>query len=52
MIMNSTGRGNYIGSVKNSLVLGKYRLEVRMHNGFLNYLNGMELGNNANMTLF
>jgi hypothetical protein len=30
MIMG-TGRGKSMGSVKNILVLGEYRLEVRMH---------------------
>jgi hypothetical protein len=32
------------------LVLGEDRLEVRVHRGCLNYLNGMQLENNAQMT--
>ena len=31
MIMNTTRRGKSIGSGKNILVFGDYRLEVRMH---------------------
>jgi hypothetical protein len=52
MIMNTMGRGKSMGSGKNSLVFGEDRLEVRMHKGCLNCLNGMELGNNARMTFF
>jgi hypothetical protein len=52
MIMNIVGRGKSMGSGKNSLVFGEDRLEVRMHKGCLNCLNGMELGNNARMTFF
>jgi hypothetical protein len=47
MIMNTMGRGKSMGSGKNGLVLGEDRLEVRMHIGCLNCLNGMELGNNS-----
>jgi hypothetical protein len=50
MIMNTVGRGKSMGSGKNILVFGEYRLEVRMHKWCLNCLNGMELGNNARMT--
>jgi hypothetical protein len=46
------GKGKSMGSGKNSLVFGEDRLEVRMHKGCLNCLNGMELGNNARMTFF
>jgi hypothetical protein len=52
MIMDVAGRGKAMGGVKNSLVSGDYRLEVRMHRGCLNGLNRMELGNNARMTFF
>jgi hypothetical protein len=52
MIMNTMGRGKSMGSGKKKLVLGDNRLEVRMHRGCLNCLNGMELGNNSRMTFF
>jgi hypothetical protein len=52
MIMNTSRRGNSMGSGKNNLVLGEDRLEFMMHRGCLNYLNGMELGNDAQMTFF
>jgi hypothetical protein len=52
MIMDAMGSGNSMGSVKSSLVLGEYSLEVEMHKGCINYLNGMDLGNNARMTFF
>jgi hypothetical protein len=47
MIMNTTRRGKSLRSGKNSLMFGYDILEVRMHEGCLNYLNGMELGNNT-----
>jgi hypothetical protein len=47
MIMNTMGRGNSMGSGKNSLVFGEDQLEVTMHRGCLNCLNRMELGNNV-----
>jgi hypothetical protein len=52
MIMDAMGRGKSMGSGKNNLVSGEYRLEVGMHRGCLNGLNGMELGNNTRMTFF
>jgi hypothetical protein len=52
MIMDTMGRGKSMGSVKNSLVSGEYRLEVMVHRGCLNDVNGMELGNNSRMTFF
>jgi hypothetical protein len=52
MIMKTVGRGKAMGSGKNSVVFGKYRLEVRMHRWCLNYLHGIELGNNVEMSLF
>jgi hypothetical protein len=52
MIMDSTGRGKLFGSDKNNVVVGEERLEVEMHRGCLNNMNGVELGNNAKMTLF
>jgi hypothetical protein len=36
MIMNTMGRGKEMGNGKNSVVFGKYRLEVKMHRGCLN----------------
>jgi hypothetical protein len=50
MIMNTTERGNSLGSGKNSLMFGDDGLEVKMHRGCLNGMNGMELCNNALMT--
>jgi hypothetical protein len=47
MTVNTAGRGNSMGSGKNILVFGDYRLEVGMHKGCLNCLNDMELGNNT-----
>jgi hypothetical protein len=41
MIMNIVGRRKSPGSVKNNLVFGYYRLEVNMHEGYMNFLNGM-----------
>jgi len=52
MIMDIVGRGKSMGSVKKKLVLGEYSLEVGAHKGCLNFLNGMELGNNYIITLF
>jgi hypothetical protein len=45
MIMNTVGRGKDMGNGKSSVVFRKYRLEVKMHKGCLNCLNGIELGN-------
>jgi hypothetical protein len=44
MIMGSMGRGNSFWFVKNILVFGEKRLDVRMNcrGGGLNGLNGME----------
>jgi hypothetical protein len=52
MIMNTLGRGKEMGNGNNSVVFGKYRLEVWIHIGCLNYLNGIELGNNVGMAFF
>jgi hypothetical protein len=52
MIMNTKGRGKSCGSGKNILVFGYDILEVRMHGGCFNSLNGIELGNNTRMTFF
>jgi hypothetical protein len=52
MIMDPVGRGNSMGSVKNIMVSGEYRLEVKVHIGCLNGMNVMELGNNSRMTFF
>jgi hypothetical protein len=47
MIMNTKGRGKSPRSGKNNLVFGYDRLEIRMHRGCLNCLNGMDFGNNT-----
>jgi hypothetical protein len=46
MIMNTTRR-NSLWSVKNILVFGENRLEVRIHRGCLICVNRMELRNNT-----
>jgi hypothetical protein len=43
MIMDTTRRGKFLGSGKNKLMEGKDILEVGMHRGCLNILNGVEL---------
>jgi hypothetical protein len=50
MIMNTMGRRKALGSGKNILMFGEDGLEVRMHIGHLNYVNGMELSNNTRVT--
>ena len=52
MIMNTTGRGKSLGSVKNNSMFGEDGLEVLRHRGCLSGVNGMELVNNARMTFF
>jgi hypothetical protein len=52
MVMVVAGGGKALGSLENNLVLGKDRLEVGVHRGCLNCLNGMELGNDTRMTFF
>jgi hypothetical protein len=52
MIMGAARRGKSMWTIKNSLVLGENRLEVRVHRGCLNGMNLMELGNYARMTFF
>jgi hypothetical protein len=52
MIMNTTGRRESLGSVKNNLIFRDDGLEVLQHKGCLNCLYGMKLGNNARMTFF
>jgi hypothetical protein len=52
MVMIVVGGGNALGSLETNVVLGNYRLEVKVYRGFLNYLNGMELGNDTRMTFF
>jgi hypothetical protein len=47
MIMNTRGRRNSLESGKNIFVYGDDKLEVKIHQGCLNCLNRMELGNNA-----
>jgi hypothetical protein len=51
-INDAVGRGNSMEGVKTIFLLGEYRLDLWMHKGCLNCLNGMELRNNARMTLF
>jgi hypothetical protein len=52
MIMDSTGRGKFLGGGKNNMVVGEDRLEVGMHRRCLNNMNGVELGYNSRMTFF
>jgi hypothetical protein len=52
MIMNTTGRRNYLGIGKNNLMFGEDGLEVLQHRGCLSGMNGMELCNNCRMTFF
>jgi hypothetical protein len=52
MVMVSTRGGKALGSLENSVMAGKYHLKVGVYRGCLNYLNGMELGNDARMTFF
>jgi hypothetical protein len=52
MIMDSMGRRNFFGSVKKNLVVEEDRLEIKMHRGCLDILNGVDLGNNSRMNLF
>jgi hypothetical protein len=50
MIMNNTGRREFLGSRKNHFMFREDGLEVLRHKGCLSGLDGMELGNNARMT--
>jgi hypothetical protein len=52
MTMESTRKEKLFGSGKNNLVVGEDILEVGMHRGCINNMNGVEMGNNARMTLF
>jgi hypothetical protein len=52
MIMDSTGRGKLFGGGKNNLVAGEDSLEVRMHIRCLKNMNGVELGDNSQITFF
>jgi hypothetical protein len=47
IIMNTTRRWKSLRSGKKILVFGENSLEVRMHRGFLNNMNRMELRNNT-----
>jgi hypothetical protein len=47
MIMNTKIRRKSLRSGKNNLIFGEDSLEVRVHRGCLNHLNGMELRNNT-----
>jgi hypothetical protein len=47
MIMKTMRRKKSLSSGKYSLMFGEDSLEVRMHKGCLNRLNGMELRNNT-----
>jgi hypothetical protein len=44
MIMSIIGRGKSMGSFKYRWVSREYILEVMVHRGCLNGMNGMELG--------
>ena len=52
MIMESTGRGKFLGVGKKNMVSGEDRLEVEMHIMCLNNMNGVDLGYNSRMTFF
>jgi hypothetical protein len=52
MVMVIAGGRKASGILENSVVLGKDRLEVGVHRGCLNCLNGMELGDDTRMTFF
>jgi hypothetical protein len=52
MIMNTTGRRESLGTGKKHLMFREDGLEVLQHRGYLSFLYGMELGNNARMTFF
>jgi hypothetical protein len=52
MIMDSTGRGKFLGGGKNNMVVGEDRLEVGMHRRCLNSMNGVDLCYNSRMTFF
>ena len=52
MIMDTMGRGKFMGSGKNKLVVGNDRLEFGMHKRCLNNMNGVELGHNSQMNFF
>ena len=50
MVMVVVGGGKALGSLENIVMLRKDILKVGMHRGYLNCLNGMELGNDVIMT--
>jgi len=50
MIMNTTGRGNSLGSGTNSLMFEEDGLDIKMHIGCLSGLDGMDFFNNVGMT--
>jgi hypothetical protein len=52
MIINTTGRWEYLGSGKDQVMFREDGLEVLRHRGCLSCLYGKELGNNARMTFF
>jgi hypothetical protein len=52
MILNTMRRGKSLGSGKNKFMFGEDGLKVRMHEGCLSGLNGMELHNNVKMNFF
>jgi hypothetical protein len=52
IIMNTTRRRKSLGSGKTNLIFGEDGLKVLQNRGCLNGVNGMELGNNARMTVF
>jgi hypothetical protein len=52
MIMDSMGRGNFLGGGKNNMVEGEDRLEVEMHRMCVKIRNGVDSGYNSRMTFF
>jgi hypothetical protein len=52
MIMEAKKRGKSMGSGKNNLVSGDYKLGFGTQKGCINGSNGLELGINVKMTIF
>jgi hypothetical protein len=50
MVMVTAGGRKALGSLKNNVMEGKNILKVKVYRGYLNFLNAMELGNDARMT--
>jgi len=52
MIMDSMGRGEFLGGGKTNMVAREDRMEVEMHKRCINNMNGVELVYNFRMTFF